>query len=435
MKPRHPHRPGSRQRGVATLVVVAVLFFVLSLVAAYTNRSMIFEQRTASNQYRSTLAFEAAEAGLEWALSMLNGGRVDASCVPSANVADTSFRQRYLTIDPATGHITPTGVLAADLGSDLWPSCVFDGTDWRCSCPAAGAPVLAAPAGSAVYPAFRIRMVQATPPQPGVVTVQVNGCTRLQNECLDFPSLAVGGEGRATVQSLVALRGGLGAPPVAAVTVRRAVNAANVNAYNDNAAVGGVAVLAGGPIAGLGSTGTVAGAPGTTAIVSNDPGLQALTGDRLFSNTFSVDGTTYRNQPGAVIPNCLAVCNANEVRQVASLNPGRVIWVNGNLNLDAGGDLGSATEPVLIVATGNINVSVNVFGLLYGGKDVDPAPGTDTDWDTTGSGPFTVRGAVIAERDLLGAGQFTTVYDADILTRLRWQSGSFVRVPGGWKDY
>jgi hypothetical protein len=53
---------------VATLTVVMVLFFVVSLVAAYAGRTSIFEQRTSANQYRSTQALEAAEAGLEWAV-------------------------------------------------------------------------------------------------------------------------------------------------------------------------------------------------------------------------------------------------------------------------------------------------------------------------------------------------------------------------------
>ena len=215
------HRIDRRQRGVTTLIIVAVLFFVLSLVAAYTNRSLIFEQRTASNQYRSTLAFEAAEAGVEWALSMLNSGRIDEACVPSTDVTMTSFRQRYLTIDPTSGVVTPTGVLVADGGSTSWASCVFDGTDWVCSCPTGGG-ALAAPSGSGVFPAFRARFVRVSTTQPGIVRLEVNGCTRLTSECLDFPSQAVGGEGRATVQTLIALRGGLAAPPVAAVTSRSA---------------------------------------------------------------------------------------------------------------------------------------------------------------------------------------------------------------------
>ena len=46
----------SDQRGAATLAVVALLFFIVSLVAAYTNRNLIFEQRTSGNQFRATQA-------------------------------------------------------------------------------------------------------------------------------------------------------------------------------------------------------------------------------------------------------------------------------------------------------------------------------------------------------------------------------------------
>ncbi|MFY7949505.1 MAG: pilus assembly PilX family protein, partial [Gemmatimonas sp.] len=61
-----------RQQGAATLVVVMVLFFIISMVAAYTSRNMIFEQRTGANLYRASQSFEAAEAGMNWALMMLN---------------------------------------------------------------------------------------------------------------------------------------------------------------------------------------------------------------------------------------------------------------------------------------------------------------------------------------------------------------------------
>ena len=72
-----PGTPGTGraagQRGAASLIVVMLLFFVLSLTAAYANRHLIFEQKTSANQSRSTAAFEAAEAGIEWALAQLNG--------------------------------------------------------------------------------------------------------------------------------------------------------------------------------------------------------------------------------------------------------------------------------------------------------------------------------------------------------------------------
>ena len=93
-KPRHPGP--SPQRGAAALIVVLLLFFIISLVAAYAGRNLIFEQRTSTNQYRATQAFEAAEAGLEWAVAMLNGGRVTADCIPPVpvDVTQPSFRQR-----------------------------------------------------------------------------------------------------------------------------------------------------------------------------------------------------------------------------------------------------------------------------------------------------------------------------------------------------
>ena len=100
-------------RGAASLIVVMVLFFIMSLVAAYTSRNLIFEQRTSVNQYRATQAYEAAEAGLEWAIAQLNGGRINGSCLEAGVTnANTSFRQRYLAInanplpDPASGMIT-----------------------------------------------------------------------------------------------------------------------------------------------------------------------------------------------------------------------------------------------------------------------------------------------------------------------------------------
>ena len=97
-----------------------MLFFVISLVAAYASRNLIFEQKTSANQYRATQAFEAAEAGLEWAAAMLNGGRVDATCAASVDVAEQHlpcplpghrYRHRHLSHRaPGTTPATPTRI-------------------------------------------------------------------------------------------------------------------------------------------------------------------------------------------------------------------------------------------------------------------------------------------------------------------------------------
>ena len=140
-----------RQRGAASLIVVMVLFFVISMVAAYTNRNLIFEQKTAANQQRSTRALEAADAGIEWALTMLNTGRITNACATSALVTDTDFRQRYLVIDPANGNITP------NTGDDGWLCQLVSTPRWRTetSTPPASIPEQAGAAAARSTPTRR----------------------------------------------------------------------------------------------------------------------------------------------------------------------------------------------------------------------------------------------------------------------------------------
>jgi hypothetical protein len=103
-----------------------------------------------------------------------------------------------------------------------------------------------------------------------------------------------------------------------------------------------------------------------------------------------------------------------------------VLWVEGDLTVDSSGDIGSATEPALLIVEGDLvfTTSATIHGLVY------LRTGT---WTTSGGGA--VRGAVIAEAGVAGNGSTSIVYDADVLRRLRLNHGSFVQVPGGWKDF
>ena len=224
--------PRVAQSGAAALVVVLMLFFVISLVAAYTSRNLIFEQRTATNQYRSTMAFETAEAGIEWAVAMLNGGRIGDDCTEAtATTSSSSFRQRYLNIDTSTGMVTPrkrTPLPAPPLPDELWPTCVWNGANWVCSCPSNNDPSLSAPVGAGLFPAFSIRFSASYGPntitKPGAIRVEVNGCIKLDSsdnyKCLrDFTDSPVDSEGRAQHTALLALKSALTTQPAAAITV------------------------------------------------------------------------------------------------------------------------------------------------------------------------------------------------------------------------
>ena len=185
------------QRGVATLVVVMVLFFIISLVAAYTNRNLLFEQRTSANQYRSTQSHEAAQAGIEWAVAMLNSGRITTACTPSTSAGDTNFRQRYLTIGA-------NGVISANASASgsvpyLSARCVFNGNGWNCDCPADGTPAPTVPTGAGAFPAYGMRFVSLTgTPPPGVIRLETIACARYDDACLDFNNNE-GDEGRTRI--------------------------------------------------------------------------------------------------------------------------------------------------------------------------------------------------------------------------------------------
>lgn len=443
------------QQGAASLVVVMVLFFIIALVAAYTNRNLIFEQRTSANQYRSTQALEAADAGLEWALALLNHGRIDATCKSSTLVTDKSFRERYIVTGPVDGKLTPRA--QPGTGAPHLPSCVLNGTQWDCSCPDDADPHLTPPPGPGAAPAFRVRFEQigadpvtGPPTVPGVIRVQAVGCTRLDAGCLAFDGQGVTNEGRATVSTLIALTGNAASPPAAALMARGAINAGGgltLAAYNPADATvpacgvvpalcTGTVLQAGGAINPIGlSLGSAPGTPVSSAVViDGDPGLALpafgtfSTRDRMFAAVFNLRPTTFQQQPAAIVLTCPAgTCSADQVRDAVALNPGRPIWVDGALAVGSAGDIGSATSPVLLVVDGDLQFTVPgviVYGLVY----LRP-----TTWTTAGSGR--VQGAIVAEGNVGGSGAPTVLYDPDVLNRLRVSTGSFVRVPGSWRDF
>jgi len=422
---RGVHRARAPQRGAASLVVVMVLFFVLVLTAAYTNRNLIFEQHISVNQYRSTQAFEAAEAGLEWAVALLNGGRIDDACVETGNSAGLSFRQRYLVANASTGVLT--AATQPSSGDALTPTCVADGVGWRCHCPSDSAPSLTAATGGGVSPAFRVRFVAANTTLPGIVRVEVSGCTKLAEPCLQFPAVGIEGEGRVGLSALVALRPALSTQPSAAVTVLGNVDGIGaLAAYNTDPEHGGVTIQAGGTV---GLTNkvlrSVPGTPGPASVAASDATLQALsaTPDRVFASVTGVWPDTYRLQPAAVRVDCPVGGCRQTLADLAAAHPGRVLWVNGDLALESDGDIGSVAEPVTLFVAGEVHVTAapRVFGFAY----------TRGGW--TGGG--TVQGALFSESTLDDSAIPSVVYDGPLLETIRRRSGSFVRLPGGWRDF
>lgn len=424
---RTAHR---QQLGAATLIVVMVLFFVMSLVAAYSSRNIIFEQRTSSNLQTANVVQETAEAGLEWVLSLINSGNISDACAANLDPAapSPSFRQRYLSVDGVTGDVSGSAVYPAG-GTAPVATCGFDTINqtWTCNCPLAGTAAV-----PALSPAFGVRFVEPAAARPGVIRAEIAACAQSSLDCLTFAA-ADASFCRGTICALIALQSGLKSPPTAALTSRGAVSAP-LTVFNTAAGGSGLTVVAGGAVNDAAMTlRGPAGTPAGMTFVQNDPALSlaapvtaAFTAERMFAAFFGVWPTTYDFHPAVVAVPCAGGCDSASVRNALLVNPDRIILLQGDVALDGGADIGSVTEPVVLVVQGNLTFAAptNIYGFVYARQ---------ADWGTAGAGQ--IIGGAAAQGTISGTGSFTVAYDPAVLTILRNRTGSFVKVPGSWVDF
>lgn len=467
--PRALARNRRDELGAAALIVVLVLFFIVSLVAAYTSRGMVFEQRTATNTMRATQALEIGDAGIEWVVTKLNAGLISPSCETTTAAGADTFRQRYLTFSPTSGAVT--GVAAANATCVMQPA-----TGWVCTCPTLGSS--APTAGDGPFPAFRVYFAPDGTARTNQIRVTVSACTDAGTDCLSNPQISEPGKGNVSVSALLGLKGAIDTIPAAAVTLPApstgsdsltivAATGTTLAAYNgystfNNVPLSGIAIHAGGtlPAVDVAAAGP-AGMPAEQAKFEGDLSLssQAGTGglrnssdagacapgsahpgcsfNRMFTSVFGTPRAVFRDQPGLV--RCTAGCNSAALALLAAKNPRSVILVTGDATLDA--NLGTAADPVALVVEGDVSVGAGatVTGLIYStgnasAPSVCAGAGTAR-WSITGAA--VVQGAIISENPvtLCGGGALEVRYDPAVLFKLRREYGSFVRVPGGWRDF
>ena len=416
------------QRGIAALAVTMLLLFALLLAVGFVNRNLIFEQRASANQYRSTQAFEAAEAGLEWALAQLGDNqRIGADCLPTTDATATSFRTRYLRYDaPSATHSAATWT-EAGVVTPLRPTCVRADTGWTCSCPSNGRAVLTPPAGTVPAPAFTVRFQSVG--SPGLVRAIAVGCTSLGAECAPVGDGTT--DASARVQVLFGLLPGIRTVPAAALTVHGSVHAdsAAFGAHNRDAASGGLAIHAGGAVdAAQVHLSVPAGASMSTAVAGSDTALASLTPAQFFATYFGIDRNARANQPVMRRLSCSTDCTAALLTAIDHDAGSSLVHVDGDLPIQGPATLGSRERPVVIVASGAIRFEgpVVLNGVAYGGSVA---------WNHTGAPGALVRGALISEGDYQGDGTPEIVYDAEVLARLKGNAGTFTRVNGSWGDF
>ena len=436
---QHAYRP-QRRHGLAALTVVMILFFVMAMVAAYTNRNLIFEQRISTNSYRANRALEAADAGVEWTVALLNGGRIDASCRPSIAVTDNDFRRRYHTDAPSN----PNGEGGYDLAwgvvdtNRVYPACVNREGVLSCVCRSVGGAVEAiGGVADGLGSAFRIEFLRpGNEVRPGAMGFAARGCASVgtgagacTSQTHDALPTVDGLSGALTTVGLVRA---LPIPPIAALTAGAAITGDTLRISNADPS-SGVTVNAGGSAPDPAALPNVlyTGPAGSSGInwVRDSASLTQLrteANDGWFRKMFGMDRGTYRRQPAVRI--CTDVCTSASLINIMSGYPRNPIWVVGDLDLDLNlapaGELGTAQNPVMLIVTGRLTISGTavVTGFVHANNIV---------W-AAGAAGARVRGAMVAQDTFAAAGLATLDYDRAVLDLISLRYGSFVRAPGSW---
>jgi len=436
------------QRGAVALVISLVLVFAMALIAFFSNRGMLFEQRSSTNQYRATRAFEMAEAGLEWATARLNDDifiATSPSC--TAGTGTQSFRERYLS--PS---VTGTPSFAVVTADPPRPGCsvASDGTT-TCSCPTSGtAPAL----GAATDPRFTVQFN----PDPGgdATTVEVvsYGCTNLGAPC-DAGSTATP-DATAVVRALIKVRPKFPhAPPAGLIAGSSVSTSGALNVINLDPESNGITINSGTTVelgSGTGVT-TLPGTPPRASVLDNDPSLNALTnadssGDLFFQSFFGETQAEYQASPltwlitsGAcgTRARCSSCSTGSACGAAVSsaINQGVTqFWSDTPVqfssgNLPANGTIGTATRPITLAGSSGVEFKSNLTA--YGMFFVATASALDN-WDYAGSGTAKIYGSVVSRGDFVkGAGTLDVIYAPGIF-RAGIATGLMLRVPGSWRD-
>ena len=429
-----------RSRGVAALTVVMVLFFVMALVAAYTNRNLIFEQRISLGNYRSSRAAEAAEASVNWALSLLNGGRLNSQCQASIDPNDIDFRQMFTAV-PGPGVNAPAGSYAfpADFNTvneRVWGCVIADGAA-SCACPTTTVPnpTISRPAdgkGSAFH--VSVYLPEDSAPRAGTLGLLGFACGSLgdgNNDC--SRSTGRGGkpqaDGVSGVSQAVGLLRALPLAPQATLTAGGAVNAAAGSllvANPDNTS--GYTVLSGQAYTpGAGDVFRLpAGSPGEGR-QHNIIALSTLAGQAnngWFSTLFAMNPVNYGLQPAAQVINCAAGCTEANLTPVLLGFPRSPIIMNGPVSFNGAAVLGSANDPAMLVINGALTIAGNatITGFIHANSVAWNAATATLSGALMTPGNFTVGAGGVARMS----------FDKPSIDLIKYRYGSFVRVPGSW---
>ena len=409
------------ERGVTTLVTVAVLFFVVAMVAAFANRNLIIEQRIAYNYSQLSRAAEGAEQAQARLLSWLNSDRLNEACEVDAAGPDT-LRERLLRFD-ANGRIdVPGAAKAVPAQNSPWTLlCDRRHTQaWRCQCPSNLRPQ----ADASALAGQESVLLRMRPLADGIgrISVAAAACTQSSSACLREPD----DEGERVARlHMLTLLSALKMPPTTPLVVRGNLDlGTGMAVVNGDPESGGLGLQAGGTVNGQrAKVAGPSGSPAASSLIEADAELAALAPAPFFRQFFGVDASDYQRQAALRQLVCDSdACTATLQRWVAA--GAQLVATSGDLALNDAGALGSSVRPLVLLVGGDLRITgaLDFKGLLF-------VAGT-LQWRNASASPSRIQGALLVSGDLAGERNTAVIYDAPVLKNLQQRAGSFMTVPG-----
>lgn len=435
------HAARRAQRGAGALAVTMLLLFATSLGVLYLNRGQVFEQRTSANQTRSTVALEAAEAGIEWATGMLNSPQgINAAC--GKDTGQESFRKQYVM----TEWDAPTPTSDVKPANNVFPGCRITAAGLTCNCPAApavGAADVFANVGATPTASFTVRFETVKDPlaplndDTEAVRLTSWGCSPHTDTHCSHDN-ATNADAHAIVQVIVKLKPVLRAAPASPLTCGTScVLGGSINVDNADPGTNGVLVNAGTTIStapGV-TMDTLPGQPAANAMIGADDSLHDLSSadptcsnSNMFKAYFGSTIEDYAKSPMTKRLSCSSAADCESKLMAAYAENWRYFYFDTDLQLSGNRTLGSQREPVTLVTPNalKINGTWDIYGLIFSNS---------AEWNDLGTGSATIHGAQISCAAYKNNGNGTLTYDPDALKNARNLNALMVRVPGSWKDF
>jgi hypothetical protein len=152
-----------------------------------------------------------------------------------------------------------------------------------------------------------------------------------------------------------------------------------------------------------------------------------MSADRLFAAHFGMPRSAWTGLPVVRDVACDGDCGGAMAAATGGsdvIHP--LIRIGGDATIDGPLTLGRPDRPVVIVVDGRLELRgpLTLHGVVYA---------NGVGWSGTPGG--VLRGALISGGDVAPTTGVDIDRDATVLTALMQRTGSFVRVPGSWRDF